>query len=560
MSAPDGYVVVDKPAGLTSHDVVARARRLLGERRIGHAGTLDPDATGVLVLGIGRATRLLRYVGELEKTYVGEIVLGTETTTLDASGEVVATYDMANVTPGDVVAAASGFLGKIRQVPPMVSAVKVGGRRLHELARAGQEVERPDREVEIFAFAIEPTDEPNAYRARVRCSSGTYVRTLAADLGRALGGGAHLGALRREAIGPFSVQGAVALEAIAPALVRPPAGLVGHLHRLQVPAGLLVTVQHGAPLDAAALDAEGPGPFALLAGGVLLGVYERRGEQLKASVVLAEQGAPDRAGERAASATGHVAPAPRPRSVVTIGNFDGVHLGHRALLVSARAHADAMGARLRVVTFDRHPLATLRPAETPRLLTGAAHKAELLEEAGADEVVMLTFDRARADQEAEDFVEEVLVDRLNAAVVVVGENFRFGHQALGDVALLSRLGSKWDFRTEGMVLQGEEGIVISSSRIRALIAAGSLELAAELLGRPHELRGEHVEDGALVVPDDLVVPPPGRYHAEIFEPSGEWRPLEVSCTAMAPVRMVLRDAPVPMGSTSWRVRLLQQAR
>lgn len=558
MSAPDGYLVVDKPAGLTSHDVVARARRLVGERRIGHAGTLDPDATGVLVLGVGRATRLLRYVGELDKTYVGEIVLGTETTTLDASGEVVATYDMASVTPDDVAAAAESFLGKIRQVPPMVSAVKVGGRRLHELARAGQEVERPDREVEVFAFGIEPTDEAGVYRARVRCSSGTYVRTLAADLGRGLGGGAHLRALRREAIGPFVVEAAVALEAITPALVRPPAGLVGHLARSQVPARLIGAIQHGARIDAAALGVEGPGPFALFADDVLLAVYERRGEQLKASVVLAEPSAPVRAAPAAQVGTRREAPAPRPHRVVTIGNFDGVHLGHRALLASARASADAMGTRLSVVTFDRHPLATLRPAETPLLLTGAAHKAELLEQAGADEVVMLAFDRARADQEAEDFVEEVLVDRLNAAVVVVGQNFRFGHQALGDVALLARLGSKWDFRSEGMALTSEEGIVISSSRIRALIATGSLGLAAELLGRPHELRGEQVEDGAFVVPDDLVVPPPGRYRAEVSAGAGPWRPLELAVAAA--LRLVPLDAPAAIEPGPWRVRLLEAVR
>ena len=142
-----GLVVVDKEAGWTSHDVVARCRRIFGQRRVGHAGTLDPDATGVLLVGLGRATRLMRFLTALPKTYVAEIVLGTATSTLDASGEVVGEWDMSGVTLAQVRAAAAGLTGTIEQVPPMVSAVKIGGRRLHELARQGIEVERPPRRV-----------------------------------------------------------------------------------------------------------------------------------------------------------------------------------------------------------------------------------------------------------------------------------------------------------------------------------------------------------------------------------------------------------------------------
>src|SRR3954470_12722099 len=134
---PDGLVVVDKPAGWTSHDVVAKARGILQTRKIGHSGTLDPDATGVLLLGVGRVTRLLRFLTALPKRYTGEVVLGVETSTLDSAGDVIATHDMAGVTLDDVRAAAEAFVGDIEQVPPMVSAVKVGGRRLHELAREG---------------------------------------------------------------------------------------------------------------------------------------------------------------------------------------------------------------------------------------------------------------------------------------------------------------------------------------------------------------------------------------------------------------------------------------
>ncbi|MGH9304324.1 MAG: tRNA pseudouridine(55) synthase TruB, partial [Acidimicrobiales bacterium] len=145
----DGGLIVDKPAGWTSHDVVARARRVLGTRRVGHGGTLDPDATGVLVLGVGRGTRLLRFASCLDKLYVGEVLLGTATTTLDASGEVTGRSDMSAVTLDDARRAALSLTGRLDQVPPMVSAVKIAGRRLHELARQGIEVDRPPRPVEV---------------------------------------------------------------------------------------------------------------------------------------------------------------------------------------------------------------------------------------------------------------------------------------------------------------------------------------------------------------------------------------------------------------------------
>ena len=212
-----GLVVVDKEAGWTSHDVVARCRRIFGQRRVGHAGTLDPDATGVLLVGLGRATRLLRFLTALPKTYTTDIVLGTATSTLDASGEVLATYDMSHVTPAAVAAAAAGLTGEIEQVPPMVSAVKVGGRRLHELAREGVEVDRAARRVTVSRFDTAPDPgRPGVYRAEVVCSSGTYIRVLADDLGRALGGGAHVANLRRTRIGSFGEADMRPLDAIGP--------------------------------------------------------------------------------------------------------------------------------------------------------------------------------------------------------------------------------------------------------------------------------------------------------------------------------------------------------
>jgi tRNA pseudouridine55 synthase len=157
VSQVDGLVVIDKPSGCTSHDVVARCRRIFGQKKVGHAGTLDPDATGVLLVGLGRATRLLQWLTGLPKRYTGEVVLGVATTTLDAGGEVTGTWDMSAVTLEEARSASARLTGEITQVPPMVSALKVGGRRLHELAREGIEVERPARPVTVRRFDVEWT-------------------------------------------------------------------------------------------------------------------------------------------------------------------------------------------------------------------------------------------------------------------------------------------------------------------------------------------------------------------------------------------------------------------
>jgi tRNA pseudouridine55 synthase len=285
----DGVVAVDKPSGWTSHDVVARSRKLLGTKKVGHAGTLDPPATGVLVLGVGRATRLLRYLGDLPKEYVGEIVLGTETSTLDADGEVVRTHEMGAVSLEDVRRAAEGFVGPILQLPPMVSAVKVEGRRLHELARAGVEVEREARPVTVHSLAVDGHDDPGVFRLTVSCSGGTYVRTLAADIGTALGGGAHLRNLRRTAVGGFTLAGAVPLDELAPEAVGPAAAAVAHLPSVSVGDEVAADVAHGKVLALDRLGVTGAGPWAVLdAAGTLLAVYRaHRAGTAKPDLVLA---------------------------------------------------------------------------------------------------------------------------------------------------------------------------------------------------------------------------------------------------------------------------------
>jgi len=290
----DGLVVVDKPAGWTSHDVVAKLRGVFGQRRIGHAGTLDPDATGVLLVGLGRVTRCLRFLQDEGKAYRGVVAFGVATDTLDAAGAVLERAPMP-ISRDDVLRAMQRFVGRIEQVPPMVSAVKIGGRRLHELARRGEEIERAARPVTIDRFDLE-SFEPGPYPLAtvvVECSSGTYVRTLAADLGAALDGRAHLAALRRLRVGAFTLDDAHPLDDVvarAGDVVLSPAASMRALTTIAVAGETARAVAHGATFSATALlgDDRGPGPFAVVDdAGALLAVYERRGAGVKPAVVLA---------------------------------------------------------------------------------------------------------------------------------------------------------------------------------------------------------------------------------------------------------------------------------
>ncbi len=293
-----GLVVVDKPAGCTSHDVVAKLRKIYSLRRVGHAGTLDPDATGVLLVALGPATRLLQYLAGTGKAYRGTVSFGVATDTLDAAGTVLERRAMA-VTHDEVRDAAKRFVGDIFQVPPMVSALRVGGRRLHELAREGKEVERQPRPVQINRCdieAFEPGPFPLA-TVYVECSTGTYIRTLAADLGATLGGCAHLAALRRTRVGSFTIDEARSIDAIAAdpsAAVLAPLVALRDLPRVDIAAETVAAVLHGSvfPPTALGIDPEVSGPWTIVGpDGALLAVYDRFGAAVKPSVVLNAAGA-----------------------------------------------------------------------------------------------------------------------------------------------------------------------------------------------------------------------------------------------------------------------------
>jgi tRNA pseudouridine55 synthase len=285
----DGVVVVDKPAGMTSHDVVDRVRRVLKTRKVGHAGTLDPDATGILVLGLGRATRFLSYSQSAPKRYRATARFGVSTSTQDASGDVVSSRAAAHLDLDAVAAAARSFVGEIEQVPPMVSAVKIGGERLYRKARRGEEVERPARAVTVYGLDVtsfEPGVAPS-FTLDVRCSAGTYVRTLVHDLGERLGCGAHLASLRRIEAGGFTEADALALDALDSTAIRPLEDIVAPLMRLELDERQTRDVADGKPI-AAPTGVEEDARRALFSNGRLLAVYRRAGELLKAETVVGD--------------------------------------------------------------------------------------------------------------------------------------------------------------------------------------------------------------------------------------------------------------------------------
>lgn len=265
-----GLVLIDKPRAMTSHDAVQILRRRFGERRVGHTGTLDPDATGLLVCGVGNATRLFRFMENFDKQYICEIVLGVETDTLDDTGTTVKRHAMAPPDMEDVRRiVAERFIGVINQVPPMVSALHHEGRRLHQLAREGIEVPREPREVMVSAFDVEATSDGMVLRADVTCGSGTYVRSLGADLGTALGGGAHIRNLRRLRIGPYGVDEATTVdEPVLLPLIEAVRGMERHV----LGAAEIDDVLYGRTRRAW----DGEGPWAALdPAGELVAVFER---------------------------------------------------------------------------------------------------------------------------------------------------------------------------------------------------------------------------------------------------------------------------------------------
>lgn len=286
-----GILLVDKPAGLTSHDVVARTRRAFGTRKVGHAGTLDPMATGLLVLGVEGATRLLTYIVGADKTYQATIRLGQTTSTDDAEGEVwttAAAADWDSVTDESVRSGIAALTGAISQVPSSVSAIKVDGRRAYDRVRAGEEVVLAAREVVVSRFdvlSMRQGDGVLDLDVIVDCSSGTYIRSLARDLGAALGVGGHLTSLRRTRVGPFDIADGVELESLEGAATLTPAAAAQRLlQTLEMSQEEARDLRHGKRLADQAGRLDGAIAAGIDPDGVLIGIVEKRGADLKSAM------------------------------------------------------------------------------------------------------------------------------------------------------------------------------------------------------------------------------------------------------------------------------------
>jgi tRNA pseudouridine55 synthase len=285
----NGLVIVDKPAGWTSHDVVGKLRRLAGTRRVGHAGTLDPMATGVLVVGVDKATRLLGHLALTEKSYDAVIRLGQTTNTDDAEGEIIATASASEVSEGDLRAAVTDLTGPIEQIPPQVSAIKVDGRRAYKRVRDGEEVALKARRVTVYDFALGDLrydGDVLDVSASVTCSSGTYIRALARDLGAALGVGGHLTFLRRTRVGPYDLPQARTIEQLTEELTMLPLAdaVSAAFPRREVSEEDARKIAHGGRLGATGL---GPGPIGVFGpDGTLLALMEEHGPVAKPLAVF----------------------------------------------------------------------------------------------------------------------------------------------------------------------------------------------------------------------------------------------------------------------------------
>jgi len=435
-------LLVDKPSGMTSHGVIACLRRLTGEGRIGHAGTLDPEATGLLVLLFGPATKLSETLHAADKRYVATISFGTQTTTDDREGEVIASSEVAPEVfdPCFAQTLLDSFCGKQQQAPPRFSAVKVAGERSYAAARKGRELELAPREVEVFEARLLSCDaEAQTWTVDFLVSKGTYIRALARDIGLKTGTHAHLSTLRRTQSGALSLDRSHTLEAIERA------------------------------------------------------VQAANGDPFAAADLFCERAVLEQAWKNGTALPYRVANPRREASVVALGVFDGVHRGHQALLSAAHKEAVRLGCESVALCFDPLPEQVICPQRAPALLTDIQQRVRLLSgqgtdlESRADHVEVIDFSPSLAQATPEFFVQQTLLSRVTPTHLFVGENFRFGAGARGDVALLAEL--LHCPVTALPLVTDESGAAISSTRIRELLASGQVDLAYELLGHTLDLSG-----------------------------------------------------------------------
>ncbi len=512
----DGVLIINKEKGYTSFDVVAKLRGIIGQKKIGHLGTLDPEAEGVLPVLLGRATKLAGLLSDGSKVYRTVLYLGAETDTQDACGKVLA-HHLVTCTENEVRAAVNSFRGSSTQLTPMYSARKVDGRKLVDLARKGVEAERPEAEIHIESIEIIAIRLPRVV-LRVRCSKGTYIRTLCHDIGQKLGCGGLMEELVREESSGFSLKDAL------PVGVVESMKFTGRLSEAVLPMSSLLKAYPERMLkpsfDSAALngnplkrdsfkaspnDIDGDTVQILTSEGMLAGLYRLEKGVYRPFVMLL----PERAGSEPR--------VPRP-SVVSIGKFDGMHVGHQKIFEEMDRQS-AAGLKKILFAFSEDPMAG-KGAKTN--LLSSREKKKVSAAFGIDRLTDCPFTDAIRNMTAEDFLEKVLIRQLGMKSVVVGPDCSFGYQRQGNAEFLKKRGAELGFLVTVIPKEQRAGAVVSSTGIRSLIAEGRMEEAEECLGYPYfyDSRigyGEHIGTAIGVptanqkVPKGKLCPPYGVY-------------------------------------------------
>ena len=556
----DGILVLAKPAGPTSHDMVGLIRRLSGSRRVGHGGTLDPFASGVLPVFLGLGTRIVEYHMGDDKAYRATVCFGASSPTDDRDGELVP-GDGPAPTREAVLEALASVRGSIEQRPPAFSALKVGGRRAYQMARQGQPLELAPRLVKINRLELMEWDGSDPDRPTaildVECGAGTYIRSLARDLGERFGCGAYLGVLTRTRSGPFRLDAAHDLDAVRAAAAAGPAALAGLL--LPIDVGLESIPAAALSEDEVAATARGQQikpaqrPHAEQGARVRLvdanqalgGIGSWRAGRIvpeKMFVVPAPSAVQkDVAASQSRSLPGEprlqYARAGLPHEVVpgvdelrpemgrlyvAVGVFDGLHRGHLYLLRELRHAAARANARPAVITFDAHPEEVVLGL-APALLCDPDERLVRLAAAGAEVTVVQHFDHSLRITTYEEFVARIR-GRVDLAGFVMTPNAAFGYERQGTPEALAALGKEAGFEVtvvHSLLLDGEE---VRSSEIRRRVAAGDLAAAQRMLGRPLSVTGGVEEprgsrDGVRIRFDlPVVLPPPGLYSVLVGAP------------------------------------------
>ena len=493
----EGVVSVLKPPGMTSSDVVVDIRRIFGERRVGHTGTLDPAAAGVLPICIGRATRLFDYLVDKEKEYIAEIRFGAETDTEDACGTVIAESSRM-VSKAELEKILPDFIGEIEQVPPIYSSLSVNGVKMYKLARNGSvtaPAEERRRRIRVFLLETICELEQNSFLIRIRCSKGTYVRSLCRDIGRALGCCAYMPFLLRTASGTFDISEAHTIaelkelkEAGEP-LTRL-RGTCRNFAFLTFPKSKGRLFQTELRLNAGRLSRERSTDCILkmnswaLRCGMIPDCISPYGSGRRNERLMQNKDKINTPGTEYTNAA-------KPGTVVALGMFDGMHVGHKKIIDATVLIARQSGLVPAVFTFKNHPQ-ELFGKKILRLCSNET-RAALMRRQGIELVDEVEFTSAIRDLSAESFIR-MLAERLNPKIIVAGFNYTFGKKKQGNSETLQRLCQKYGIKTAIIqpVLLGREPV--SSTRVRNMITCGNVQDAQLLLGRAYALDGIIVQN------------------------------------------------------------------